>query len=230
MLRVCTVDKNIQRFVVFDFDGTILDGHSPVMLVKSLLHQRIMPASTVIAVAWWGLRYKLRLPHEQSEVRKQIFNLFKDLDFHEVDKIMENLYDTEISHYLRKDALESIRTYQDLDVPVVLVSASFEAIVKRAAVELGVFAQLSTKMEIIDGRYTGEVGSLPVEGAEKRRVFEEFADEFCGAGNWELIAAYGDHHSDVDLLELATRPVAVTPDNKLKRIAHARGWEIVNWS
>jgi HAD superfamily hydrolase (TIGR01490 family) len=223
-------DSEKQRFVVFDFDGTILAGHSPVMLVKSLLRRRIIPISTLLSVAWWGFRYKMHLPHEQCEVRKQIFNIFKDLSARDVDKIMEHLYDTEISRWLRRDALETIRTYQELGVPVIIVSASFEAIVKRAAVELGAFAQLSTKMEIVDDRYTGEVGSTPVEGLEKRRAFVEFADGMCGSGNWELLAAYGDHHTDIELLELARRPVAVTPDGKLRRIAHARKWEIVNWS
>lgn len=224
------IDTDIQRFVVFDFDGTILNGHSPVMLVKSFLARRAMPLGTILAVAWWGIRYKLRLPHEQHEVRKRIFRLFKDVSAAEADKMMEYLYETEISRFLRRDALETIRTYQELGVPVIVVSASFEAIVKLAAIELGAFAQLSTHMEIVNGRYTGEVGSVPMEGAEKRRGFIEFADEFCGPGNWELIAAYGDHHTDEALLSLAKRPVAVTPDRKLKRIAKARGWEIVNWS
>ncbi|NTU88950.1 MAG: haloacid dehalogenase-like hydrolase [Actinobacteria bacterium] len=223
-------DTTIQKFVVFDFDGTILEGHSPVMLVKSLLTKRVMPICTVLAIGWWALRYKLRLPHEQSEVREKIFDLFKDLPADEVDKMMEHLYASEISRWLRKDALEVIHIYQDMGIPVVLVSASFEAIVKRAAVELGAFAQLSTRMKIVNNCYTGEVLGTPVEGEEKLRAFERYANDACGEGNWELVAAYGDHHSDVPLLRSAHRPVAVTPDRRLKRIAESRHWEIVHWS
>ena len=152
------------RFVVFDFDGTILDGHSSVMLVKSLLSQRIMPAHTVFSMAWWALRYKLSLPYGQNEVRQDIFSLFTDMTAVDVDKMIDRLYETEISRFLRTDALESVRTYQELEVPVVIVSASFEPIVKRAAENLGAYAQLSTKMEVVDGRYTGKVGSTPCEG------------------------------------------------------------------
>lgn len=217
------------RIAVFDFDGTILDGHSPVMLVHYLYSRRVMRQSTLAAVGWWGVRYKLRLPHEQSEVRERIFNLFKDQTVEEVDQMMVNLYDQEISLHLRKDALDAIHAYQADGVEVIIVSASFEAIVKRAASQLGVKVQLSTRMEEKDGHYTGNVGSAPMEGAEKSRGIVDYANTHYGKGNWELVAAFGDHHSDVNMLELAQRPVAVTPDNKLERIAKDRGWEIANW-
>lgn len=223
-------DNGIQRFVAFDFDGTILDGHSPVMLVKSLFFTRIMPIHTVLAISWWAFRYKFRLPHEQEEVREKIFALFKDKSAVDANKMMEYLYETEISTHLRIDALAEMRAYQELGVPVVIVSASFEPIVARAATELGAFAQISTKMEIVDDCYTGNIGSCPVEAKEKAEAFRHYADSVAGPGNWALQAAYGDHHTDVYLLEMAEHPVAVCPDLKLKRIARQRGWDIVEWS
>jgi phosphoserine phosphatase len=39
--------------------------------------------------------------------------------------------------------------------------------------------------------------------------------------------AYGDTEQDIPLLEHADHPVAVYPDEKLKAIALARGWEIL---
>lgn len=218
-----------RRLAVFDFDGTILDGHSPVMLVHYLWTRRTMSPSTLAAVGWWALRYALRLPHEQSEVRERIFRLFKDQTADEVDQMMVNLYDTEISLHIRKDALAAIDEYRRQGVDIIIVSASFEAIVKRAASELGATAQLSTRMEMVDNHYTGNVGSAPMEGDEKRRALIEYADRTYGLGRWDLVAAFGDHHSDKDLLALARRSVAVDPDSKLRHTARERGWEIKEW-
>jgi phosphoserine phosphatase len=39
--------------------------------------------------------------------------------------------------------------------------------------------------------------------------------------------AYGDTEQDVPLLEHAEHPVAVYPDEKLKAVALARGWEVL---
>jgi len=219
-----------RRIAVFDFDGTILDGHSPVMLVHYLRSSKTMPFSTLCAVGWWVFRYKLRLPHEQSEVRQRIFRLFKDETADEVDQMMVNLYDTEISLHLRPGALRAIAAYREQGIDVIIVSASFEAIVRRAASELGASGQLSTRMEMVDNHYTGNVGSVPMEGDEKRRALLEYADATYGVGGWELVAVYGDHHSDRDMLELGERAYVVEPDNKLRRIARDRGWETVDWS
>lgn len=219
----------VQKFAVFDFDGTILDGHSPVMLVMSLWRSGLMGTGIALLVGLWGLRYKLRLPVEQSEVRQRIFNIFQGMPALEVDHIMEKLYEDTISKHLRSDALREISFYQKHGVPVIIVSASFDAIVSRAAIQLGAFAQISTKMKVEDGCYTGVVAGPPIEGEEKLRAFEDYADGLCGKGGWEVVAAYGDHHSDIPLLKIAQRHVAVDPDRKLKRYAKRNGWEIANW-
>jgi phosphoserine phosphatase len=41
--------------------------------------------------------------------------------------------------------------------------------------------------------------------------------------------AYGDHHSDVPMLEMAQHPVAVTPDSTLTREARRNEWQIAHW-
>ena len=228
-LIAADTDTTRQRFAVFDFDGTIISEQSSVIFVKFLMRSRIMPPSTLASMAWWGFRYKLNLPYRQNEVRQQVFSLFADMTAQEVDLMIENLYDTEISKTIRPPALESIRTYQNLGVPVIIVSASFEPIVRLAAKRIGAYAQLSTKMEVVDGRYTGNVSNTPCEGYEKRRALTEFLDGSYGKDAWRLVAAYGDHHTDIPLLELSERPVAVNSDTKLARVAAARGWEIVHW-
>ena len=44
-----------------------------------------------------------------------------------------------------------------------------------------------------------------------------------------LAYAYGDHHSDVDLLSRAKEAFAVCPGSTLRPIAKKRGWQILDW-
>ncbi len=89
---------------------------------------------------------------------------------------------------------------------------------------------LASRMKIDDrGCYTAQVDGLPTEGPAKIEVLRQFADGYFGPGHWELGWAYGDHFSDLTLLEAAQHPCAVTPDGKLEAHARKMGWDILDW-
>ena len=79
------------------------------------------------------------------------------------------------------------------------------------------------------GNYTGAVDGPVVAGAEKYRAGVRWCDEHLGEGGWRLERAYGDHHSDKDLLAHAREAVAVCPGKTLRVLAKRRGWTIADW-
>jgi phosphoserine phosphatase len=112
---------------------------------------------------------------------------------------------------------------------VIIASASFYPIVKEAALDFGADGFIATQMEIKDGCYTGKTICDPPEGEQKLLQLRQYLDDRHGKGNWDLVWAYGDHFSDVPLMESATNAVAIDPDRRLERIAKARNWEIREW-
>ena len=50
------------RLAAFDFDGTSLDGNSPVMLVKHLAKLRMLNPTVLLRIGLWAAAYKFRLP------------------------------------------------------------------------------------------------------------------------------------------------------------------------
>ena len=214
---------------VFDFDGTVLDGQSSVSLVLELIRRRIMKVRSALPVAWWGVRYKLHLPHEQYEVRQKVFSHLARLTTEEVDALVEELYRDLLAPMMREQAIELIERYKAHGVKVFIVSASFEPIIARVADALGV-EQISTRMEIKNGRYTAKLAGAPVEGTEKPLQFFARADELYGEDGWRLVAAYGDHHTDIPLLEEAEHAYAVDPDMMLHRAAVDNGWPELKWT
>ena len=46
--------------------------------------------------------------------------------------------------------------------------------------------------------------------------------------DFEASTCYSDSHNDLPLLELATRPVVVDPDERLRAEARRRGWPVIS--
>jgi XTP/dITP diphosphohydrolase len=217
------------RIAVFDFDGTLIDAASPVRLILRLIARRIMPVRVAARISLWGMRYKMGTELDQSIPRRYIFSSLKQHSAATADAMMRSLYQDELKRFLRPQALKRIDEHKRNGLKFLIVSASFEPIVQEAARDLGADGYIATKMEAINGRYTGKTAEEPPEGEQKLKQFVKYADARYGQGNWTLEWAYGDHFSDVPLMQMAARAVAVDPDRRLERIAKSLQWPVESW-
>ena len=110
-----------------------------------------------------------------------------------------------------------------------IVTATNSFVTRPIAREFGIEHLIATEPEAKDGRFTGRVAGEPSfrEGKVRRlhawlsgqnRRLADFAERFC----------YSDSHNDIPLLLLATRPVAVDPDERLTVEAARRGWPVIS--
>jgi HAD superfamily hydrolase (TIGR01490 family) len=217
------------QLVAFDFDGTMIGVSSPVRLIARLYRARIMPKKAIAKSFVWGVRYKMGEELNQAKPRRYIFSSFKDFAASDANAIMRNLYIEELRPQLLAPALDCVRQHQAAGRAVVVVSASFEPIIAELSRDIGAAAYICTRMEVVDGAYTGETIGEPPEGEQKLIQFKEWANAAYGRGGWTLTHAYGDHFSDVPLLSLASTPVAVDPDRRLEAYAKEQHWQIVEW-
>ena len=218
------------RLAVFDFDGTSIDGNSPVLLVSHLLKHGLLRKRVVTRILLWAAAYKLRLPQNEARVRGLVFTAFEGRPVQEVDAFLAEFYDARIAPLFRPQADAAMRAHAEAGDVVLVVSATFEPIILRAMEHHPFAYQVSTRMcTAPDGTYTRRVEGKPVEGDEKLVAVQRFGDQHFGAGNWELAAAYGDHHSDRVVLGAAKEAYAVSPDRPLSRTAKAQGWKVLDW-
>jgi HAD superfamily hydrolase (TIGR01490 family) len=214
----------------FDLDGTLLNGQSGSLIVRYLIVRRLLPLRTTLRCLWWGVRYKLHLPLRQNEVREVIYRSLNDLPPEGVHRIMASFHrDVMVPRY-RPAGLAELRRREEAGEHVALISATFDLVADEAAAYLGCDVALATVMERDGhGRYTGAVQGSVVCGAEKVERVRDWADRTFGEDGWTLARAYGDHYTDVPLLEAAVVPNAVNPGPTLKRKAKRQGWNILNW-
>lgn len=215
----------------FDFDGTCISASSPTRLVGVLGKSFQLNPWKLFRVGLWALAYKLNFSHKDAfAVRERVFTAFKGKNAVEVNDFLCRFYHEKVAPYYRSAADAEMIAHLEAGHVVVLVSATFEPIIAAAMVDHPIQFSISSRMKIdASGNYTNTVDGLPVEGPDKMIVLREFADRYFGVGKWEIGWAYGDHYSDLEMLESAAHPCAVTPDNKLARVAAERGWEVFNW-
>lgn len=215
----------------FDFDGTCINASSPTRLVGVLGKSFQLNPWKLFRVGLWALAYKLNFSHKDPfAVRERVFTAFKGRNAVKVNDFLCRFYHEKVAPYYRTAADAEMMAHLEAGHVVVVVSASFEPIIAAAMVDHPIQFSVSSRMKIdANGNYTNAVDGLPVEGPDKMKVLREFADRYFGAGNWEIGWAYGDHYSDLDMLEAAAHPCAVDPDSKLERTAQERGWDIFDW-
>lgn len=228
--RVSTESTNNYRVAVFDFDGTVIDGQSGWLISLYLNKKNYVSFSRAARLVWWGIRYKLGLPHREEEARELVLGAIAHKSPEEVDQIMCDFHDEVLLPLYREEALQEIKKRNNEGCITLLLSATFQQIADRAAECLSMSGAVATVMERAeDGSYTGHVEGEVVEGSVKPIAAARWSDEHLGEGNWTLAYAYGDHKSDVPLLEMAEEPFAVTPKKKLSPVAKRKGWTIVEW-
>jgi len=107
---------------------------------------------------------------------------------------------------------------------VVIVSASGTEVVEPIGELLGADDVVASRLEIEDGKYTGEISHY-VYAEEKARAIHDLAEE----RGYDLAECYGysDSITDVPMLEVVGHPHAVNPDRELRRVAAARGWPVL---
>lgn len=218
------------RLAVFDFDGTSIQGNSPVLLVWHLVRLRMLAPSVVLRILLWAAAYKCRLPQNEAWVRGLVFRAFEGRPSQEVDGFLRAFCDEQISPRFREQAEAAMRAHREAGAYVVVVSATFEPIAVRAMEGRPFDHVIATRMHVAeDGTYTARVEGQPVEGPAKVTAVRDFADARFGEGNWEVAFAYGDHHSDGHILKEAKAAYAVDPDRALLRMARRHGWHVLDW-
>lgn len=219
------------RIAVFDFDGTLIDTQSGLQFTKYLVLNGYISKRTFAKLTWWGLRYVMHLPHEQDAPREHIIADLAGMDRPQVLFLMRRFHDQCLTRHYRADALRRIRELKAEGYTTVLVSATFMGIASVAAEYAGLDGFVATRMAVdAQGHYTGQVDGEVIEGPEKVTGVARWADERFGEGNWIIQWAFGDHHSDEEILQVAQQPVCVDPGRTLKAIAKKRGWPIALWS
>lgn len=209
----------------FDLDKTIIARSSAYAFGRQFMESGLLTASGVMQMALGQAMYiSGGHDHDQMEAaRDQLSAMVTGWRADHVRRIAEESLHQVISPYVYKEAVDLIRHHRALGHEVHIISASAAEIVEPIAAALGVDECIATRLEVVDGVYTGEVPFFCRGGnksAEIRRIAAERRLDLSRC------YAYSDSGTDEPMLSAVGHPVAVNPDKSLRKIAEDRGWPV----
>jgi len=109
---------------------------------------------------------------------------------------------------------------------IVLVTGALDFTILPLARELGADDVIANRMQFVGGVATGKVIPPIIEGANKAHAMREYCNKHDLA--IDQCHAYSDSASDYAMLSLVGRPTAVNPDLRLRALARAYHWPILD--
>lgn len=131
---------------------------------------------------------------------------------------------------IQPQALALVREHQAAGDEVIIVTATNEFVVRPIAAVFGVPELIAVNLarDPASGWFNGEIQGTPsFREGKVARVQEWLASREL---EWTDVEStfYSDSINDLPLMEHVTHPIATNPDERLRAIAHDRGWRILD--
>ena len=126
--------------------------------------------------------------------------------------------------YINHHIINEIIFHKKNGAAIVLVSGSMNSCLDPIASLVYASHVLCTKQEVVNGIITGEILHPQTIGDGKAVAMEDFCRSLNNI-DLTLCFAYGDHISDIPMLEKVGYPCVVKGDSLLEKIALERGWK-----
>ena len=209
----------------FDVDRTLVWPQSMErMFIPFLIRRRYLKASDL--ARFLGFMAK-NLGAAQPGLLHTNKSHFKDKDPLELERLAAECFHMRIKPRVSPAGRQAVLEHHQQGHLVVLVTGSLKPLAEQIRHELGADLAVAASLEITGGTLSGALANRRPYGPEKARLVRELALTH----NLDLARsyAYGDHHSDVDLLRLVGNPRAVNPNLGLRNAAHKYGWPILKF-
>jgi HAD superfamily hydrolase (TIGR01490 family) len=210
----------------FDLDKTIIAKSSTLAFSKPFQAGGLITRRAVLRSAYAQFVYLVGgADHDQMEkLRAFMSQLCAGWDVATVREIVADTLHNVVDPLVYDEAVSLIEEHRLAGRDVVIVSTSGSEVVEPIGEMLGADLVIATRLEIVDGRYTGEIAYYAY-AEEKARAIRELA----GVRGYDLAEsyAYSDSVTDVPMLEAVGHAHAVNPDRELRRTAASRGWPVL---
>ena len=209
----------------FDVDGTLIRAtYGERIFIRYLVDHKVLTCSHlaryVISVLA-GDNFLRRVSWEKNKI------YLKGQRAEAIRGWAERCFRDRILPRLSPRGLATVEDHLRHGHRVFLISASLRCLVGPLQKHLGAHGTLATQLAEKNGRLTGQVHGDFLYGQRKMELLRQWISRWDVALGHSF--AYSDHHSDIPLLEMVGHPVAVNPDEKLRRHAVKRGWPIATF-
>ena len=212
----------------FDIDGTLVDSNLVHPTVHYLRNQA-NPLDGLRRVGKALLKAPLLLGAELRD--RRLFNelLFAGYEGMSEDRLLvlaDEVWEDVVRPRIFAGAAELVAKCKEAGMRVVFVTGSLDITIAPLAAALNADLVIANRLEMHGGYATGKLLRPVVAGPTKARLI---ADDARAVGHdLSTCHAYSDSHSDVPMLSVVGHPFCIHPDAKLRRLAVAYDWAILD--
>ena len=214
------------NLAIFDLDNTLLGGDSDYLWGKFLVEKSLVDP----------VLYERENQRFYDEYKAGTLDIYDFLEFslaplskHSLETLSElhhEFMQSKINSIWLKKAEVLINKHRKNNDFLLIITATNHFVTAPIAKKLGVDDIIATIPEQKNNRYTGKVSGTPCfQNGKVKRL-----SEWLQKNNYSLEGShfYSDSINDLPLLLKVTHPIAVDPDEQLKKYAEEHDWPIIS--
>ena len=214
------------NLAIFDLDNTLLGGDSDYLWGKFLIDKSLVDP----------VLYERENQRFYDEYKAGTLDIYDFLEFslaplskHSLETLSElhhEFMQSKINSIWLKKAEVLINKHRKNNDFLLIITATNHFVTAPIAKKLGVDDIIATIPEQKNNRYTGKVSGTPCfQNGKVKRL-----SEWLQKNNYSLEGShfYSDSINDLPLLLKVTHPIAVDPDEQLKKYADEHDWPIIS--
>ena len=210
------------KFIIFDLDDTLLSGDCEREWITFLTSKGLMNDSSA-KLDQFDLDYRkgiLDFEEYSTFVQKPIMGLTRE----ELDNLVEEFIQKNINHLTDNLTRDLLNEASSAD-KVLIASGSHDFLVRGFADFFKIDSSIGTPVELKNNIFTGQLSGEPTFSDGKVRAVEKW----CNSNDIDVKDSifYSDSINDLPMFEVCGVPVAVNPDEKLKKIAKERAFKVI---
>ncbi len=223
--HIATANGGSPGIAFFDFDRTLVAGYSILAFARETAEQgarrgKLRHAATVVQGI---LKHKVyRSGTNYHRLMRRTARALTGVSEAALSEIGEQAYQKHLAKALYREAITLVETHRAAGHRLVIVSSATRYQIEPVARVLGIEEICCTRLEVVDGRFTGQALSPLCFGEGKLLAAQRSARahrvplKHC----W----FYADSSADLPLLHRVGHPVAVNASDRLATHARAQHW------
>ena len=220
--------SNKNTLAVFDLDGTITNCDTYISFLLFILFKKPQRFINASWLPFAVLIHKMGLRNNSWLKEKFLTSIVSGFTNTEIDQWTHDFSNNILNKHTFVAAKDKINEHLNHGHQLILASASFDFYVEKIGKQLGFHHIVCTKSSWNkNNRLLGIIDGENCYGQNKVRSLQKLIT----ANNirFDSSICYTDHHSDIALLNWATKGIAINPTSKLSHLISNTNIEEILW-
>jgi HAD superfamily hydrolase (TIGR01490 family) len=210
---------------IFDLDNTLLRGDSDHAWGRFLIENHIVDGEEYERE---NERYYAQYQAGTLDIMEFLAFALRPLALHDratLDAWHRQYMQSKVLPMITPAARALVNLHRANGDTLVIITATNRFVTEPIADEFEIPHLIATEPEVLEGRFTGKIVGTPCYREGKVTRLKSWLQQ--QGQTFQDSWFYSDSHNDLPLLSIVDHPVAVNPDEILRREAQQRGWQIL---